>query len=318
MATFATDDGAGVQPDRFWKNRLTRYYQRYNPSKIETLDAVLVKYKGNEHKLFAAIVKKYGPEPGVLDELDGENAEEDDDDEEDDEGDDENEKVAAGQNVDPTAWPQQIVLCPVDGLPAEYCEYGKKFKKCIPWLLENYPDLYVHKFEQTISSYCDGGGEGETGGTDAPTSAAGQADAPIDPNDPRAAKKAAKRQRKAEAEARKAKQKPKDTGPRVLITMKRRNKRKFTVNINGLEKFGGVKLKDAAKKFSKKFACSSTVTKNDMGGKEVVMQGDFSQDLGKIISEMFPSISIDNIFFAEKKGSGVIPAASIKVGQKIA
>merc|ERR1711871_287803 len=120
-----------------------------------------------------------------------------------------------------------------------------------------------------------------------------------------------------EAEARKAKQKPKDTGPRVLITMKRRNKRKFTVHINGLEKFGGVKLKDAAKKFSKKFACSSTVTKNDMGAKEVVMQGDFSQDIGHIICKMFPSITIDKIFFAEKKGGGVIPAASIQVGQKI-
>ena len=54
-----------------------------------------------------------------------------------------------------------------------------------------------------------------------------------------------------------------------------------------------------------------------MGVKEVVMQGDFSQDLGKIISEMFPSISIDKIFFAEKKGGGVIPASSIQVGQKI-
>ena len=77
----------------------------------------------------------------------------------------------------------------------------------------------------------------------------------------------------------------------------------------------GVKLKEAAKKFSKKFACSSTVTKNDMGGKEVVMQGDFSQDLGNIIVQMFPAITIDRIFFATK--TGTIAASSIKVGQKI-
>ena len=56
----------------------------------------------------------------------------------------------------------------------------------------------------------------------------------IDPNDPRAAKKAAKRERKAEAERRKAAKAGKvDKAPKVLVTMKRRNKRKFTVNISG-------------------------------------------------------------------------------------
>ena len=35
-----------------------------------------------------------------------------------------------------------VELCPVCGLPPEYCEYGGKFDLCKPWLKENHLDLY--------------------------------------------------------------------------------------------------------------------------------------------------------------------------------
>ena len=51
MASLTTNNGE--QPDRFWLNRLTNYYKKYNPDKIASLPNVLVKYKGKEHKLFS-------------------------------------------------------------------------------------------------------------------------------------------------------------------------------------------------------------------------------------------------------------------------
>lgn len=37
---------------------------------------------------------------------------------------------------------KDVELCPVCGLPPEYCEYGGKFDLCKPWLKENHLDLY--------------------------------------------------------------------------------------------------------------------------------------------------------------------------------
>lgn len=37
---------------------------------------------------------------------------------------------------------KEVELCPVCGLPPEYCEFGPKFDLCKPWLKENHLDLY--------------------------------------------------------------------------------------------------------------------------------------------------------------------------------
>lgn len=37
---------------------------------------------------------------------------------------------------------KEVELCPVCGLPPEYCEFGGKFDLCKPWLKENHLDLY--------------------------------------------------------------------------------------------------------------------------------------------------------------------------------
>jgi hypothetical protein len=46
-----------------YKSRLTRFFEKYEPSKVSSVDEVLVRYKGKEQQLFEALSKKYGPEP---------------------------------------------------------------------------------------------------------------------------------------------------------------------------------------------------------------------------------------------------------------
>jgi density-regulated protein DRP1 len=45
------------------RERLAAFYTKYMPEKLDGIDAILDKYAGKEDKLFAALVKKYGPEP---------------------------------------------------------------------------------------------------------------------------------------------------------------------------------------------------------------------------------------------------------------
>ncbi|ORC84834.1 uncharacterized protein TM35_000401010, partial [Trypanosoma theileri] len=45
------------------RSRLERFMRKYNPEKISTIDAILKAYNGREEEMFAALVKKYGPEP---------------------------------------------------------------------------------------------------------------------------------------------------------------------------------------------------------------------------------------------------------------
>ncbi|RLN51243.1 hypothetical protein BBJ28_00015670 [Nothophytophthora sp. Chile5] len=46
------------------RERLTRFYQKYNADKLHEIDGVLERFKGRETQLFSALVKKYGAEPG--------------------------------------------------------------------------------------------------------------------------------------------------------------------------------------------------------------------------------------------------------------
>lgn len=64
-----------------------------------------------------------------------------------------------------------------------------------------------------------------------------------------------------------------------------RGKKKFVTVIVGMGTFG-VDLKEASKLFSKKFACSSSVTGID----EIVVQGDVKDELIEFIPEKFPEI----------------------------
>ncbi|RNF02245.1 hypothetical protein TraAM80_06539 [Trypanosoma rangeli] len=48
-----------------YRDRLTAFYEKYAPNKLGQVDAQLGKYTGLEEDFFAALVKKYGPEPAA-------------------------------------------------------------------------------------------------------------------------------------------------------------------------------------------------------------------------------------------------------------
>lgn len=85
--------------------------------------------------------------------------------------------------------------------------------------------------------------------------------------------------------------KPKKQAEKKLeVFRSNRGKKKFVTVIVGMATFG-VDLKEASKHFSKKFACSSSVT----GADEIVVQGDVKDELIDLIPEKFPEIDADLI-----------------------
>lgn len=96
----------------------------------------------------------------------------------------------------------------------------------------------------------------------------------------------------------KEKKKPKETF--VIIELSKRGKRKHTTYVNNLEKFGLV-LKDVAKLFSKKFACSSSVQKEENGTESIVLTGEFGYDLVDFLVEKYPNIKAENCQVKEPK-----------------
>ena len=82
------------RPSAPWtvEKRLTEFYKKYAPDKLDSISELLVKYSGKEEKLFDALVKKYGDEP--LDPYFGDDSSDDEDDDDDDDEDSEDETNA--------------------------------------------------------------------------------------------------------------------------------------------------------------------------------------------------------------------------------
>ncbi|KAL3903096.1 MAG: hypothetical protein SGILL_010575, partial [Bacillariaceae sp.] len=82
----------------------------------------------------------------------------------------------------------------------------------------------------------------------------------------------------------------------VIQTQKVKRKKAMTI-ISGMDTVEGVKLKDASKAFSKKFAGSSSVKKNPQGLEEIIIQGDHKEDVAAMIVNDFkvpgPSVFLD-------------------------
>ncbi|KAG9294295.1 hypothetical protein G9A89_021654 [Geosiphon pyriformis] len=87
---------------------------------------------------------------------------------------------------------------------------------------------------------------------------------------------------------------------KITITRIARNKRKCVTSVYGLENFD-IDLKKAAKSFASKFACGSSVVKNNQGNDEIVVQGDVSEDLVDFILETWPNVPEDNLELTEDK-----------------
>ena len=57
--------------------------------------------------------------------------------------------------------PNIVLYCPIDSLPAEYCEYGPCFEQCLPWIMENCPEVLSEKELAKMMGEVSIAGEGE-------------------------------------------------------------------------------------------------------------------------------------------------------------
>jgi density-regulated protein DRP1 len=98
---------------------------------------------------------------------------------------------------------------------------------------------------------------------------------------------------KTEDEEKKEKEKKSKKEKKKVIEIKvsKRGKKKHATQVFNLEEFN-LNMKDVAKLFSKKFACSSTVSKE--GDKDcIVLTGEFTYEIVDFLKEKFPNIVTD-------------------------
>ncbi|RHZ78338.1 hypothetical protein Glove_166g233 [Diversispora epigaea] len=173
---------------------------------------------------------------------------------------------------------KQMIYCGVCTLPPEYCEFGLTPEKCKKWVQEKHTDLYENLYSQTLAE--------KLGKTTLESKPSNEAE------DRKKAKEAAKIERELQ----------KKMASKVIITRIARNKRKCVTSIYGLENFD-IDLKKASKTFATKFACGSSVVKNNQGNDEIVVQGDVSDDLYDFILETWPDVPEENVELTEEKKS---------------
>ncbi|CAG8543357.1 5269_t:CDS:2 [Diversispora eburnea] len=142
---------------------------------------------------------------------------------------------------------KQMIYCGVCTLPPEYCEFGLTPDKCKKWVQEKHSDLYENLYSQNALAE-------KLGKTTLESKPSNEAE------DRKKAKEAAKIERELQ----------KKMASKVIITRIARNKRKCVTSIYGLENFG-IDLKKASKTFATKFACGSSVVKNNQGNEEIVV-----------------------------------------------
>ena len=80
---------------------------------------------------------------------------------------------------------------------------------------------------------------------------------------------------------------------KILLSIAPRGKKKAVTVVQGLKTFG-IDLKVASKFFGQKFACGASITGDD----EIVIQGDFKDDLFDLIPEKWADVSFtENVRF---------------------
>ena len=105
---------------------------------------------------------------------------------------------------------------------------------------------------------------------------------------------AKKRQKRGGKGMMKAKKKEEKVEKKILLSIAPRGKKKAVTVVQGLKTFG-IDLKVASKFFGQKFACGASITGDD----EIVIQGDFKDDLFDLIPEKWADVSIFFRIFRE-------------------
>ncbi|RKP09020.1 translation initiation factor SUI1, partial [Thamnocephalis sphaerospora] len=151
---------------------------------------------------------------------------------------------------------KSIVYCEVCSLPPEYCEFGTTLAQCKQWLKDNHDEWFSQLY---------------SGAEELPEASS------------------AKEKKPAWGGAGLKKKAPVN---KVTIKRIERNKRKHVTSIFGLHLFD-VDLKKAAKMFANKFACGSSVTKNNQGNDEIVVQGDVTDEVRELILSTWSKVTED-------------------------
>ncbi|KAI8643502.1 translation initiation factor SUI1 [Parasitella parasitica] len=182
--------------------------------------------------------------------------------------------------------PCKVFLCGICTMPLEYCEFSGTQEKCKLWLKEKDEDMYEKVY---------GGVEGVTEGVQMVA---------IETNSSDKKNRAVVKDKSAKLEAKLEREIKKKMASRVIIKRIERTKRKSVTTIYGLDIFG-VDIKKAAKLFANKFACGSSVAKNNQNLDEIVVQGDFMDEVYEMIlsqwSKEVPAENIDKIEEKKKK-----------------
>ncbi|XP_075885686.1 density-regulated protein isoform X2 [Nelusetta ayraudi] len=158
-------------------------------------------------------------------------------------------------------YPLKVLYCGVCSLPTEYCEYMPEPAKCRQWLEKNFPDVFAR---MTVAN----APKQETGTGDAPPTSGKQ-------------KRGGKGQ---------IKQKKKTVPQKITIAKIPRAKKKYVTRVCGLATFD-IELKEAQRFFAQKFSCGASVTAED----EIIIQGDFTDDIIDVIQEKWPEVDDDSI-----------------------
>ncbi|KAI9268955.1 translation initiation factor SUI1 [Phascolomyces articulosus] len=189
---------------------------------------------------------------------------------------------------------RQVLYCGVCTMPPEYCEFSGTQNKCKEWLQNNHEDVYNQLYGD-VEGVTEKVAQVSIEGTDGATTAeGGRSDRTF------------VKDKSAKLEAKLERENQKKQSSRVIVKRVERTKRKCITIVHGLEVFD-VDLKKAAKMFANRFACGSSVAKNNQNQDEIVVQGDFSDDLRDLILAQWPQVPEDNIDLVEetkkKKGN---------------
>ncbi|XP_060764293.1 density-regulated protein [Neoarius graeffei] len=171
-----------------------------------------------------------------------------------------------------TNYPRKVLYCGVCSLPTEYCEYMPEPAKCRQWLEKNFPDMFARMTMENAPKQESGGGGGGAG-------------AEVPPAGEEEEKKKQKRGGRGQI-----KQKKKTVPQKVTIAKIPRAKKKYVTRVCGLATFD-IDLKEAQRFFAQKFSCGASVTAED----EIIIQGDFTDDIIDVIQEKWPEVDDDSI-----------------------